>query len=179
MQSKRVCAILGVYCIAWFSLGALASQQTPEDLAQLWIEAIKANSTAEIRRLIHPACPQASVTPEILARMVGGGLPETYDIENQRTWPPRRTGKNLSSRSGAAADDQISNEYTGGKRKIRAGQRLSDRKGGGRVVFCNLLEVDVTLVARMEPQGDGSASIRPALQPQLPQAALAGVHTPW
>jgi hypothetical protein len=83
MQPKRVCAILSVYCIACFSLRALAAQQTPEDLAQLWIEAIKANSTAEIRRLIHPGCPQASVTPEILARMVGGGLPGAYDIESR------------------------------------------------------------------------------------------------
>jgi hypothetical protein len=54
MQSKRICTILGVCCIACFSLSAFASQQTPEDLARLWIEAIKANSTAEIRRLIHP-----------------------------------------------------------------------------------------------------------------------------
>jgi hypothetical protein len=87
MQSKRACAIVGVYCIACFSQAAPASQQTPEDLAQQWIEAIKANSTAEIRRLIHPGCPQTSVTPEILARMVGGGLPETYDIENRELGP--------------------------------------------------------------------------------------------
>ena len=33
------------------------------------------------------------------------------------------------------------------KGKIRVGQGLSDRKGGRRVVFCNLLEIDITLVA--------------------------------
>jgi hypothetical protein len=87
MRSKLVCAILVVCWIASFSQAAPASQQTPEDLAQLWIEAIKANSTAEIRRMIHPGCPQTSVTPEILARMVGGGLPETYDIESRELGP--------------------------------------------------------------------------------------------
>jgi hypothetical protein len=87
MQSKRVCAILVVCCIAGFSKVAPASQQTPEDLAQLWIEAIKANSTAGIRRLIHPGCPPTSISPEILARMVGGGLPEAYDIESRELGP--------------------------------------------------------------------------------------------
>ena len=87
MQSKRACAILAVCCIAAFAQAAPASQQTPEELAQLWVDAIKANSTAEIRRLIHPGCPQTSVTPEILARMVGGGLPETYDIESRELGP--------------------------------------------------------------------------------------------
>jgi len=71
----------------YFSRGTSAAQQTPEDLAQLWIEAIKENSTARIRPLIHPACPQDSITPEILARMVGGGLPETYDIETRELGP--------------------------------------------------------------------------------------------
>lgn len=71
----------------FFRRAAPASQRTPEDLAQLWIEAIKANSTAEIRRLIHPGCPQSSVTPEIVARMVGGGLPATYDIESGELGP--------------------------------------------------------------------------------------------
>jgi hypothetical protein len=71
----------------YFSQGASAAQQTPEDLAQLWIAAIKENSTARIRPLIHPACPQDSITPEILARMVGGGLPETYDIETRELGP--------------------------------------------------------------------------------------------
>ncbi len=87
MQLKRVCSILGACCIMYFSQGASAAQQTPEDLAQLWIEAIKENSTARIRPLIHPACPQDSITPEILARMVGGGLPETYDIETRELGP--------------------------------------------------------------------------------------------
>jgi hypothetical protein len=53
-------AILGV-CIGCFSQGVTAAQQTPEDLAQLWIAAIKENSTARIRPLIHPACPQNSI----------------------------------------------------------------------------------------------------------------------
>lgn len=87
MQSKRVFAILVVCCIACFSQAAPASQQTPEDLAQRWIEAIKANSPAEIRPLIHPGCSPTSISPEILARMVGGGLPETYDIESRELGP--------------------------------------------------------------------------------------------
>jgi hypothetical protein len=87
MRPKRIRAILGFCCIACFSLSAFASQQTPEDLAQLWIEAIKGNSTAEIRRLIHPGCPQSSVTPEILARIIEGGLPATYDIESRELGP--------------------------------------------------------------------------------------------
>lgn len=87
MQSKRLCAIPLVCCVAGFSQASPASQQTPEELAQRWIEAIKANSTEEIRRLIYPACPQTSVTPEILARMVAGGLPETYDIESRELGP--------------------------------------------------------------------------------------------
>jgi hypothetical protein len=69
------------------SQGASASQQTPEELAQLWLEAIKTSSTAKIRPLIHPACPQNSISPEILARMVQGGLPETYEIETKELGP--------------------------------------------------------------------------------------------
>jgi hypothetical protein len=69
------------------SQGALAFQQTPEELAQLWLEAIKTSSTAKIRPLIHPACPQNSISPEILARMVQGGLPETYEIETKELGP--------------------------------------------------------------------------------------------
>jgi hypothetical protein len=71
--------------LQWTS--ASASQQTPEDLAQLWVEAIKTNSTAKIRPLIHPACAQNSVSPEILARMVEGGLPATYVIETKELGP--------------------------------------------------------------------------------------------
>ncbi len=90
MRLKRVFTIFGA--ILGIGIGCLpqevpAAQQTPEDLAQLWIEAIKENSTARIRSLIHPACPQNSITPEILARMVGGGLPETYDIETRELGP--------------------------------------------------------------------------------------------
>jgi hypothetical protein len=52
MQSKRICAILGACCIACFSQAAPASQQTPEDLAQLWIigdqsEFNRGNSSAD------------------------------------------------------------------------------------------------------------------------------------
>jgi len=52
-----------------------------------WVEAIKANSPARIRLLVHPACPQDSISPEILARMVEGGLPETYEIETRELGP--------------------------------------------------------------------------------------------
>lgn len=87
MRLKSVCSIFCVCAIVDFSHGASASQQTPEDLARLWVEAIRANSAAKIRPLIHPACPQKSISPEILARMVGGGLPETYEIETRELGP--------------------------------------------------------------------------------------------
>jgi hypothetical protein len=86
MGLKRVGSILGLSMVC-FSLGASASQQTPEELARLWVEAIKANSTAKIRPLIHPACPQNSISPEILARLVQGGLPERYEIETKALGP--------------------------------------------------------------------------------------------
>ena len=82
MPLKRVYAMLGL-CLVHFSAPALASQQTPEDLARLWVEAIKANSTEMLRPLIHPLCPQNTISPEILARMVQGGLPEVYVIETR------------------------------------------------------------------------------------------------
>jgi hypothetical protein len=81
MWWKGVWSIFGVCGIAYFSHGASASQQTPED--RLWVEAIKADSVAKIRPLVHPACPQKSISPEILARMVEGGLPEIYEIETR------------------------------------------------------------------------------------------------
>jgi hypothetical protein len=87
MRLKSVGSILGFCGIVYLSDAASASQQTPEDLARLWVEAIKANSTAKIRPLVHPACPQKSISPEILARMVGGGLPETYEIETRELGP--------------------------------------------------------------------------------------------
>jgi hypothetical protein len=70
MRLKRVCSILIGCCMVLSSLRATAAQQTPEELARLWIEAIKEDSTTKIRALIHPACPQNSISPEILARMV-------------------------------------------------------------------------------------------------------------
>jgi hypothetical protein len=90
MRLKSVFTIFGTtlgICIGCLSQEVPAAQQTPEDLAQLWIEAIKENSTARIRPLIHPGCPQNSISPEILARMVGGGLPEAYDIETRELGP--------------------------------------------------------------------------------------------
>ena len=86
MNLKRGCSIL-LLCTASVSQGVLASQQTPEELARSWVEAIKANSTEKMRPLIHPACPQSSVSPEILARMVQGGLPEKYEIETRPLGP--------------------------------------------------------------------------------------------
>ena len=87
MRLKFGCSILIACCMAHLPQGALASQQTPEELAQLWLEAIKTSSTAKIRPLIHPACPQNSISPEILERMVQGGLPETYEIETKELGP--------------------------------------------------------------------------------------------
>jgi hypothetical protein len=87
MWLKRIRSILSLCGIAFFLHGASASQRTPEDLARLWVEAIKAGSVAKIRPLVHPACPQKSISPEILARMVEGGLPETYEIETSELGP--------------------------------------------------------------------------------------------
>jgi hypothetical protein len=87
MRLKCVCSIFVACCMVYLSQGALASQQTPEELARLWLEAIKTSSTAKIRPLIHPACPQKSISPEILGRMVQGGLPETYEIETKELGP--------------------------------------------------------------------------------------------
>jgi hypothetical protein len=87
MRLKCVCSILIACWMVYFSQAALASQQTPEQLARLWLEAIKTSSTEKIRSLIHPACPQNSISPEILGRMVRGGLPETYEIETKELGP--------------------------------------------------------------------------------------------
>ena len=83
---KRACSIL-LFCTMSVSQEALASQQTPEELARSWVEAIKENSTAKMRALIHHACPQSAITPEMLARMVQGGLPEKYEIETRPLGP--------------------------------------------------------------------------------------------
>jgi hypothetical protein len=87
MRLKCVCLISFACCMVYFLQAALASQQTPEELGRLWLEAIKASSTAKIRPLIHPACPQDSISPEILGRMVQGGLPEAYEIETKELGP--------------------------------------------------------------------------------------------
>jgi hypothetical protein len=87
MCLNRFCSILVGCCMVLSSQGASAAQRTPEDLARLWVEAIKENSTTKIRALIHPACPQNSISPEILARMVQGGLPEAYQIETSELGP--------------------------------------------------------------------------------------------
>jgi hypothetical protein len=83
---KRAYSIL-LLCAVSVSQAALAAQQTPEDLARLWVEAIKENSTVKMRALVHPACPQSAISPEILARMVQGGLPEKYEIETRPLGP--------------------------------------------------------------------------------------------
>ena len=84
---KMIRAILSAGCVVGLSQRALAFQPTPEDLARLWIEAIAANSAEKIRPLIHPACPQNSISPDTLARMVQGRLPQTYDIETRELGP--------------------------------------------------------------------------------------------
>lgn len=87
MQLKYFCSVSIACCMVYFSQAVLASQQTPEELARLWLEAIKTNSTEKVRPLIHPACPQGSISPEILGRMVQGGLPQVYEIETKDLGP--------------------------------------------------------------------------------------------
>ncbi len=87
MWLTRVCSVLAGRCMVLTSQAASAAQPTPEELARLWVEAIREDSTAKIRALIHPACPQNSISPEILARMVQGGLPESYQIETSELGP--------------------------------------------------------------------------------------------
>jgi hypothetical protein len=82
MNLKCAYSIL-LLCTVSVSQEALASQQTPEELAGSWVEAIRENSTAKMRPLVHPACPQSAISPEILARMVQGGLPAKYEIETR------------------------------------------------------------------------------------------------
>jgi hypothetical protein len=82
MNLKCAYSIL-LLCTVFVSREALASQQTPEELARAWVEAIKENSTEKMRPLVHPACPQSAISPEILARMVQGGLPAKYEIETR------------------------------------------------------------------------------------------------
>jgi hypothetical protein len=82
MNLKCAYSIL-LLCTVSVSRAALAAQQTPEDLARAWVDAIKATSTEKMRPLIHPACPQSAITLEILARMVQGGLPAKYEIETR------------------------------------------------------------------------------------------------
>ena len=86
MNLKRACSIL-LLCTVSVSQAAVASPQTPEILARSWVDAIKENSTAKMRALVHPACPQSSISPEILARMVQGGMPEKYEIETRPLGP--------------------------------------------------------------------------------------------
>jgi hypothetical protein len=86
MNLKCAYSIL-LLCTMSVSREALAAQQTPEELARAWVEAIKENSTAKMRPLIHPACPQSAISPEILTRMVQGGLPEKYEIETRPLGP--------------------------------------------------------------------------------------------
>lgn len=81
-------AVSALCCMMSFpQSGSASDQQTPEGLARLWIEAIKTNSTAKIRPLVHPACPQEALSPEILARMVDGELPPAYVIETRELGP--------------------------------------------------------------------------------------------
>src|ERR1700676_1430132 len=87
MRLKCVCLISIACCMVYFSQAALASQQTPEELARLGPRGIKNSPTAKIRPFIHAACPQNSISPEILGRMVQGGLPEAYEIETKELGP--------------------------------------------------------------------------------------------
>ena len=81
----------------------------------MWIEAIKEISTARMRPLIHPALPRNSISPEILARMVGGGLPETYDIETNGLGPRAELEKVYDSR----AEKPLNIRFGRARRKTR------------------------------------------------------------
>jgi hypothetical protein len=59
---------------------ALYAQESPDDLAALWIEAIKAHSTSKIMPLIHPGCSKENIQNAILERMTDGDLPAEVTI---------------------------------------------------------------------------------------------------
>jgi hypothetical protein len=59
---------------------ALYAQESPDDLAALWIVAIKAHSTTKIMPLIHPGCSKENIQTNILERMIDGDLPAEVTI---------------------------------------------------------------------------------------------------
>ena len=64
------------------------AQETPEDLGRLWAAAIAHHSAAEARALIHPNCPEGSIPPQLLERLVDGPLPPHYSIVTQNLGRP-------------------------------------------------------------------------------------------
>ncbi|MEQ1876259.1 MAG: hypothetical protein ABL958_06410 [Bdellovibrionia bacterium] len=74
-------------CLVILSFGSAGgapqvfTQTTPDGLGEMWIAAIKSNTPDKIKGLIHPKCPKAAVTSEILKRMVSGPLPTKFELE--------------------------------------------------------------------------------------------------
>jgi len=118
------------------SQGALASQQTPEELAQLWLEAIKTSSTAKIRPLIHPGARKIRSRRSFLGRMVQGGLPEDMKIETKELGPRAELEKIYQLFPEKQLKHKIPNEFSGGQGKIWVGQGLSDRNKASGEWFC-------------------------------------------
>ncbi len=58
-----------------------ASQNTPQELGELWVASIRSSSTDKIKTLIHPNCPKSSVSDQLLKRMVAGPMPNRFTIE--------------------------------------------------------------------------------------------------
>ncbi len=56
---------------------------TTDGLGKAWVQAIKDNSTDELKPLIHPDCAHGDISSSILSRMVSGGLPPAYTIDTQ------------------------------------------------------------------------------------------------
>jgi hypothetical protein len=59
------------------------AQETPESLAALWLEAIKAHSPAMVMPLVHPSCSQENIHKDIIERMISGDLPTEVTVTTE------------------------------------------------------------------------------------------------
>ena len=74
----------GFLGLAFFALSAAAhGQATPEQLGQRWVDAIRTHSVEGLKSLIHPGCPQGSIEPKVLERMLSDDLPPQFVFETR------------------------------------------------------------------------------------------------
>ncbi|OIQ15965.1 MAG: hypothetical protein BM556_16860 [Bacteriovorax sp. MedPE-SWde] len=83
------------------------SQTTPEELAELWVEAIKSKSKVNLMKIIHPKCKKSDISPQHLTRMISGELPPKYKVHIQNL----NLSKAQSSYYKVAPSRQVSLKY--------------------------------------------------------------------